>query len=154
MIKALTTGPFTGRHFAAIIVVFFAVVIAVNVYMARAAISTFGGEVVENSYVASQHYNTWLAEAKREQALGWRATPSHRPDGRVVVTLAGPRAGEVSLKADARHPLGRIPDQFLTFHRQADGSFLSDQVLPPERWDLHIEARAAGQIWRTEQDFR
>ena len=61
--KAFTTGPFTGKHFAVIIVAFFAVVVSVNVYMARAASSTFGGVVVENSYVASQNFNAWLAEA-------------------------------------------------------------------------------------------
>ena len=44
--------PFTGRHMAAIMVAFFGVVIAVNVYMARLATSTFTGVVVENSYVA------------------------------------------------------------------------------------------------------
>jgi nitrogen fixation protein FixH len=43
---------------AMILVAFFAVVIAVNLLMARLAISTFGGVVVENSYVASQHFNT------------------------------------------------------------------------------------------------
>lgn len=49
-------GPFNGRHMTAILVAFFAVVIAVNVLMARFIICTFGGVVVENSYVASQHF--------------------------------------------------------------------------------------------------
>jgi len=62
--------PFTGRKMAAIMVAFFAVVIIVNVYMAREASSTFGGVVVENSYVASQQYNRWLDEASAENALG------------------------------------------------------------------------------------
>jgi nitrogen fixation protein FixH len=55
---------------AAIMVAFFAVVIAVNVYMARLASSTFTGVVVENSYVASQHFNRWLDEARAEERLG------------------------------------------------------------------------------------
>ena len=51
---------FTGRHMAAIMVAFFGVVIVVNLLNARLASSTFGGEVVENSYVASQDFNRWL----------------------------------------------------------------------------------------------
>ena len=154
MIKALTTGPFTGRHFAVIIVAFFAVVIAVNVVMARAASRTFGGVVVENSYVASQHYNKWLDEAAKEKAMGWAARASHRADGRVVVAMTGAPGDGLSVTATARHPLGTLPDQALTFDRQADGTFLSRQVLPAERWKLRLEARAGAQRWREEQDFR
>jgi len=63
--KAFTTGPFTGKHFAVIIVAFFAVVIGVNLFMATQASATFGGVVVENSYVASQEFNKWLDEAEQ-----------------------------------------------------------------------------------------
>ncbi|MFZ4382234.1 MAG: FixH family protein, partial [Sandarakinorhabdus sp.] len=66
--------PFTGRSFAIIIVGFFGVVVAVNITMARLASGTFGGTVVDNSYVASQKYNGWLAQARAQDRLGW-ATP-------------------------------------------------------------------------------
>ena len=58
---------FTGWHMTTILVAFFAVVITVNIVMARFALSTFGGTVVENSYVASQHYNEWLARAAAQR---------------------------------------------------------------------------------------
>ena len=45
------TMRFTGWHMAAILLGFFGLVVAVNLYMAHTAISTFGGTVVENSYV-------------------------------------------------------------------------------------------------------
>ncbi len=152
--KAFTTGPFTGRHFAVIIVAFFAVVIGVNVYMARAASSTFGGVVVENSYVASQNFNTWLAEAEKEKALGWTATAARLADNRISVMLAGAPAEGVDLVVVARHPLGRAPDQELRFTRQADGSFVSDRALDSGRWRLRFDARAGEQRWRQEQDIR
>ncbi|MFN3516083.1 MAG: FixH family protein [Novosphingobium sp.] len=152
--KAFTTGPFTGKHFAAIIVTFFAVVIAVNVYMARAASATFGGVVVENSYVASQNFNTWLAEAEREKALGWTATVTRLSDNRLAVTLGGAPGEGVELAAIARHPLGRAPDRELRFLRQADGSFVSDRPLDAGRWRLRLDARAGAQRWREEQDIR
>lgn len=150
--KAFTKGPLTGKHFAAIIVSFFAVVIAVNLVMLRAATSTFGGVVVENSYVASQEFNTWLAEAEKEKALGWAASAQRLGDGRLAVRLSGAPAEGVSLGAVARHPLGRAPDQTLRFTRQADGRFVSDQALPAGRWRLRFEAAAGDKRWRTEQD--
>lgn len=154
MFKAFTTGPFTGRHITAIIVAFFVVVVSVNLIMARAASRTFGGVVVENSYVASQKFNGWLAEAERQKALGWSANASHRSDGRVVVTLGGVPEGVISLNGYARHPLGRMPDQVLQFERAADGSYVSQGALPNGRWQLRLELRAAGQVWRSEQEFR
>lgn len=152
--KAFTTGPFTGRHFSVIIVAFFAVVVGVNLFMARAATSTFGGVVVENSYVASQQFNTWLDEAAKEKALGWIAKPSRRKDDRIAVLLTGAPATGVTLAATARHPLGHQPDQRLVFQRHSDGSFVSRDPLPAGRWRLRLEANAGDTRWRSEQDVR
>ena len=38
-----STKPFTGYHMAAILIGFFGIVIAVNIYMAKVAVGTFGG---------------------------------------------------------------------------------------------------------------
>lgn len=150
--KAFTTGPFTGRHMTIIMVAFFAVVIGVNILMARYATSTFGGVVVDNSYVASQHFNRWLDEAKKEQALGWSAKVERGAEGRVVVTLAGAPASGTALVAVARHPLGRLPDQQLRFTAQGGGRFVSDAALPAGRWRLRLEANAGAARWREEQE--
>ena len=152
--KAFTTGPFTGKHFTVIIVAFFAVVIGVNVFMARQASATFGGVVVENSYVASQNFNKWLDEAKQEKALGWTATTTRDAEGRVAVRLNGAPTSQVELTAVARHPLGHDRDKVLAFTRQADGSFLSREALPAGRWRVRFDATAGAQRWRSEQDVR
>lgn len=146
-------GRFTGRHMAATMIAFFGVVIAVNVVMARYATSTFGGVVVENSYVASQEYNRWLDEAAAEKALGWKADVRRTPEGRVEVVLSGVPQGAVALTGDARHPLGRLPDQGLAFAPDGKGGFVSQGALPAGRWRLRLEVRAAGRKWRTEQDL-
>lgn len=153
--KAFTKGPLTGWHFTAIIVSFFAVVITVNLVMARFASSTFGGVVVENSYVASQNYNEWLAAAEKQKALGWTATAARQADGRVALTLAGATDAGVTVEAVARHPLGRQSDVALAFSATGAGQFLSQTALPAGRWKLRIAARnAAGQPWRTELDIK
>lgn len=153
--KAFTKGPLTGWHFTAIIVSFFAVVITVNLVMARFASSTFGGVVVENSYVASQNYNEWLQAAEAQKALGWTATAARQADGRVALTLDGATDAGVTVSAVARHPLGHQPDAALRFVANGAGQFLSETPLAAGRWKLRIAARnAAGQPWRTELDLK
>lgn len=153
--KAIFKGPLTGWHFTAIIVSFFAVVITVNLIMARYASSTFGGVVVENSYVASQNFNTWLDAAERQKALGWTAAASRQDDGRVAIRFGGVPATGLTVRGIARHPLGRQPDQALRFIAQGGGVFVSEAALGPGRWKLRLDARGSGnQPWRTELDVR
>jgi len=148
----MSTGfarPFTGRHMAALMIAFFGVVIAVNVVMARLAIGTFGGVVVENSYVASQHFNRWLDQAGAERRLGWHAEIRRAADGTVAVTLRGVPAGAV-VSGEAWHPLGSAPDHVLQF-RAEGGGFRSVERLPDSRWRIRIVVRAGGQAWHAER---
>ena len=144
---------FTGKHMFAILVAFFGVVVAVNVTMARFASSTFGGIVVENSYVASQEFNGWLDEAEAQKALGWSAAPEFIKDGKVELVLDGVPAG-AKASAVARHPLGRLPDQELTFVSIGPDTYMSDESLEPGRWILRIELEAEGNVWRHEEEVR
>lgn len=143
--------PFTGWHMFGILLGGFGVVIAVNFLMAHYASSTFGGVVVENSYVASQEFNRWLDEAEAEKAMGWQVAASRREDGRLVVSLAG-APDYPAIKAVARHPLGRQPDMALTFDPRGEGGFVSREALPAGRWTLRFEVVAGAKTWRTEQD--
>jgi len=132
------TRTFTGRHMLAITVSFFAVVIAVNLVMARFAIETFGGTVVNNSYVASQEFNRWLDEAKAQRALGWKLT-AERDGHYAIVHLDG--APGAQIRATAIHPLGRRPDKVLHFVRLAGDRYRSIEMLPAGRWRLELEVR-------------
>lgn len=136
------TRRFTGHHMAAILISFFAIVIAVNVTMARYATSTFGGTVVDNSYVASQKFNRWLAEARREKALGWAVSaPTRDESSHIVLRLKGAGGeplGGAGLTVRAEHPLGRAPDQALRFIETAPGAYRSTGPLPNGRWKLRI----------------
>ena len=155
MENARTVRPFTGRHAAAIIVAFFAVVVGVNFTMARLASSTFGGLVVENSYVASQDFNTWLAEAEKERALGWRAEFAREADGRLTMTLLdaqGRPLDGAQVTVDAVHPLGRAPDHVLAIEEAGPGRYVA--ALGPGRWRLRASVAANGQAWRTMGEVR
>ncbi len=145
--------PFTGWHATIILCAFFGTVVAVNFTMAAYARSTFGGIVVQNSYVASQHFNRWLEEAKQSDALGWKAMPARLPDGRMSVVLEGAPA-TAQLSGMARHPLGRMPDVPLSFATQGNGRFETREHLPAGRWILRLEGRSGNDLWRAEQALR
>lgn len=138
---------FDGRQMTAILVAGFGIVIAINLYAAVVAKRTFGGVVVENSYAASQDYNRWLAEAEKERALGWKAVPHRRADGRIALTLTGVPAG-ARVIGEARHPLGSQPDVVLHF----GAGHISREVLPQGRWTLRIAIDANGTIFRSESE--
>jgi len=150
------TRRFTGWHMAAILVAFFGVVIAVNATMAFFASSTFGGVVVENSYVASQHYDHWLAEARAQDKAGWRALPAPAA-GRltVVLTQRGVTIADARLTAIARHPLGRQPDRRLTLRWDAVAArYRADQPLPAGRWLIEIVGARGSERLRFEDEVR
>lgn len=137
---------FTGKHMALVFVGGFGVVIAVNLVMASFAIGSFHGTVVDNSYVASQNYNGWLAKAETSRALGWQVMPQRREDGRVVLeTLAVPTGATIT--AEAERPLGDREAARLTFTAQGQGRWVSNEALAAGRWQLHIAVRAPGQEW-------
>ena len=72
------TRRFTGRHMLVLMLAFFGVVVAVNLLMATLATRTFGGTVVDNSYVASQRYNRWLDAGARAESAGLERRPRPR----------------------------------------------------------------------------
>lgn len=141
---------FTGKHMAAVLVGGFGVVIAVNFAMASIATSTFGGTVVDNSYVASQNFNSWLDAAERSRELGWQVEAYRKSDGTLAVALDGVPQG-ATVKGLASHPLGRQTDVELDFTPDASGTFQSSQTLPDGRWTLRLKVESAGEVWRGEQ---
>jgi len=148
--KILTNGKFTGWHMTAILVVFFGIVMAVNFYMARMALSTFGGTVVDNSYVASQNYNRWLAASDKQDRLGWTTKTTLTEDRFVVIDVEqnGQPLQGVTAIGDALHPLGRAVDQPLAFKAMPDGTLRSTTALPVGRWNVQISLRQSADIYR------
>lgn len=139
------TRRFTGWHMFAILVAFFGTVITVNFIMAYYATRTFGGTVVDNSYVASQEFNRWLAAARAQDKLGWTNTVAVDAGRHVTVSVSAadgqPLAG-LSAEAVARHPLGREADVPLRFVAAGPGQLRSVTALPAGRWLVHLTVRS------------
>ena len=147
------TRRFTGWHMTTILVAFFGVVIAVNLIMARYAIVTFGGTVVDNSYVASQNYNRWLAQADSQAKLGWVPKVSLDSGRRVKLLIVkdGAPFANVSAAGLAIHPLGRAPSIPLTFVPTSNGTLLANQALPAGRWRVQLSLRKGADILKLDQ---
>lgn len=139
--------PFTGRDMAIVTVGFFALVIGVNITMAWFARDSFGGLVVDNAYVASQKYNGWLAAARTQEQLPWRAEQELGADRHVTLALHG-SPGSFTATATAEHPLGREPDLALRFAAAADGTLRSTEPLPPGRWNVRTTVNRGNEVVR------
>ena len=149
-------GPFTGRHAAMILVAFLGTVIGVNMVMASFALSTFGGTVVDNSYVASQHYNEWLARADAQDRLGWDNSVTVDRDRHVRLTVRKDGAPMKGLRivATLRHPLGRAPARAMRFVAAADGALRSLEALPAGRWQLDLSVHRGADEARYRIDLK
>ena len=145
--------PIGGRQVAAIFVTGFGIVIAVNIAMASLAVESFHGTVVDNSYVASQNYNGWLAKAEASRALGWQALPTRRADGRVVLETIAVPAG-AAITAEAERPLGTRETASLTFADQGGRRWLSNEAVAEGRWKLRIAIRAQALEWAGESELK
>jgi len=134
------TRRFNGWHMTAILVAFFGVVIAVNILMATLATRSFGGTVVDNSYVASQNFNEWLAAAREQSDLQW-AEVVERAGDRLAITVDTPGgllSGAV-ITGIASHPVGATDEVLLTFTETGDGAYRSNEILGTGRWLIRIE---------------
>lgn len=133
----------TGRKVLLITVTAFGVIIAVNVTMAVQAVSTFPGLEVRNSYVASQSFD---ADRAAQLALGWTLSRDYDPVTGVLRLAFADADGLPAPVADLSVLVGRATvardDRRPVFAREG-GAFVAPLNLPPGKWLLQVEARAA-----------
>ncbi|MEN0653790.1 MULTISPECIES: FixH family protein [Hyphobacterium] len=129
----------TGWHVLAVILVFFGVIITVNVIFIIQATRTFRGEDQPRSYVQGLDYNSTLAARAEQAALGWTATAAVE-DGSIVVHVLdadGHPIDGLDLNGTLRHPADTSRDEILTFQARAEGRYVA--ALPEGmrgRWQL------------------
>ena len=142
---------FTGKHSAAIIVSGFAIIIAVNLFMATLAVRGFGGVIVENSYVASQEFNDWLDAAEEQEALGWSVEMTRSENGYLLIDTTSVPDG-VIVSAVARRPLGQPESKSLGFIEATPGNHVSLEPLDSGRWIVRLKvASPDGETWSIEE---
>ena len=149
------TKPFTGRHMLVIFLCFFTVVIGVNIFMAVMAIHSWTGLVVENSYVASQHFNSDVAALKKSAELGI-SHGLHYGKGKLQLSLTDAEGHPVqatNIQISFERAFGANHQQVLSIARLSTDLFEGSAVLSLGTWKGEISADLSnGDRWR--QPFR
>lgn len=138
--KAGEKRGFTGRHALLVIGGGFAIVIAVNLTLAVLASRSHPGMIVENSYIASQKFNDWLADGRAQKALGWQVEAGIEGDRlRVAARSSRDRPLEgLQAVATLSHPYGRMASREIALVETAPGSYEAPHGLPPGQWTVEL----------------
>lgn len=133
-------GEFTGRHMLLTIVGFFGVVIAVNVTMAVVSSVSWTGLVVQNSYVASQEFETKRLAHIAQQEAGWRASLGYA-GGTALLSVVDAAGAPVDLDEPVlqmNRPVGGHDDQRVALSRRPDGVYAGPVALGPGVWEARV----------------
>lgn len=123
-------------------------VVVVNAVMVWFALSTFTGVSTPRAYDRGRTYNDVLAEAARQDALGWQARVT-LAGGIVTVDIRDPQNAPVhgELLGALHRPLNReaVP---LHFREVGPGRFTAEVVnLPAGQWEARLTLNgAAGRL--------
>ncbi|MBD0416907.1 FixH family protein [Oryzicola mucosus] len=135
---------FTGWHMLGVMALFFGTIIGVNVTMATFAGKSWTGLVVQNSYVAGQEFNEKVAEAREQDALGWKGVFSFER-GVARYRLLDASGAPIRLEGVSvmfRRPSYEAEDMTLELLRAADGSFAITPQIGDGLWLVDIQAFA------------
>ncbi|MCY4261255.1 MAG: FixH family protein [Rhodobacteraceae bacterium] len=125
-----------GQHVFLMIAGAFGIIVIVNIVMAFAAIRTFPGMEVRNSYIASQ---TFERDRTRQEQLGWQASADY--DGSILtITVAaadGVPAEVVDFSARIQRPTHQLSDRMPEYI--FDGTHHRARItLKPGTWNIHV----------------
>jgi nitrogen fixation protein FixH len=148
--RVFNPAHFTGWHMVGVLGLFFGTIILVNATLAVFATGTWTGLVVENSYVASQHYNEKLEAAEAQTARGWQDSLAYSND-RLSFTLRDAEGAPIMAErvtATIGRPAYEALDHELILGATSPGHYAAQDVLAPGYWDVTVRATtAAGQDW-------
>jgi len=132
--------PLTGKKVLLIAVASFGVIIAANLVLAVQAVRSFPGLEVQNSYIASQHFN---ADRDAQEALGWDLAAGL--DGDTLVLTFTDAQGRPVEVASLDATLGRathVRDDLAPEFTYRAGVFTAPVDLGPGNWNVRLVATA------------
>jgi nitrogen fixation protein FixH len=150
---SVSPKPLTGRKVLFMLVVFFGVVISVNMVMMKLAILTLPGSDVDSAYRASLAYENEIAAAHEQNARNWKvdAHIERAPDGGAMLQVEArddkgrPMSG-LKFKGRFERPTDRRADQPVALAETRVGIYRGSAApILPGQWDLVLEGDAAGQ---------
>lgn len=144
------TGEFTGWHMLALMLLFFGVIVTVNITMAVMAGRTWTGLVVKNSYVESQKFNGYLAAARAQDVKGWRTRLTYN-NSTVILDIQDRDGKPVRLEDPSLYygrPAFEQADQTTPLVASGNGRYTAEVTLQPGPWALRVTATSDGQPYR------
>ena len=145
-----------GWHVLIMFLVFFGVMLGVNVYMVVQAVRTFPGEVNSRPYEAGLAYNRTLKAMATERALGWRArvdaTETTASGTRIIVRWTNASAQLLAgavVNGKIVRPATEAQNHDLVFTEIEPGVYAAVVKAAPGAWDLSVTATDARGEHRT-----
>ncbi len=145
----------TGKHVLAMLLVFFGVMLCVNIFFTVMAVQSFSGEDVPRSYRQGLEYNRTLHSRAVQNALGWSAHVNAL-DEKLFVEFRdrdGERLSNLGLTGVLRHPATLSNDQILQFEQTANGRFEAKIFGLKGKWVLKGEATSENEIFQFEYEL-
>lgn len=146
------TPELTGRHVLVALLVFFAVVLGVNMTMMTLALRTMPGAEVKSSYEASQRFNLGLDAIAAQDRRGWRvdiATNGLRRAGVLGVEVrdhSGEALAGLTVLARFERPIDASQDRQVAFDNLGAGRYSARMPeLAVGQWTLTVEIDRAGE---------
>lgn len=143
--------PLTGRAVLISLVAFFAVVIGVNLLMAKLAIDTLPGTEVDSAYGASLAYESEIAAAHDQDMRNWKVDAHvERRDGAAAVQVEahdskGASIAGLTVVGRFERPTDRRADRPIELAATGSGIYRGSVLaLAPGQWDLVLEGDVAG----------
>jgi nitrogen fixation protein FixH len=151
----------TGKHVLAMLIAFFGVIIAVNGYFLYAAVTTFRGEDIKQSYRQGLKYNETLAERAAGRALGWNASANliegENGAAQVIIEMkdaSGAPLTGLTITGRLRHPADTGLDKPLIFETLDDGRYVAQALDVNGKWQLNATASNGGEAsFKMQQDI-
>lgn len=135
----------TGWHVLAIVSAFFGSIFAITGAFFWIAQTTFPGSDPA-AYRRGLYYNRILAEAARQDQLGWEVTARYEAGRLLVVAVdreGRPLTGE-SVQARVGRPTTNRYDQTVQLPEGAGGTYAAPLSLEPGSWDVEVRLGETG----------
>lgn len=145
--------PITGRFVLICLILFFGMIIAVNVTMMKFALETLPGVEVDSPYAASLAYGNEIAAARGQSSRGWKVSAHVERDAAGDATVrvqAQDRNGNpitgLSFTGRLERPADRRADRSVELVDMGDAIYRGKVTeLAPGLWDLVLDGEAGGE---------
>ncbi|WP_306224236.1 FixH family protein [Bosea beijingensis] len=143
----------TGGMVAAMLVLFFGVIVSVNATILTVALRTMPGVETKSAYETSQHFNEEIARQQERDARGWKAvaTLARQGEGAALGVTLADRLGQplsgYTATARLRHPATSARDHAVTLNERQPGRYEAglDRV-ETGSWILELQVRRGEEI--------